>query len=207
MNKETYQNKIKLLYEVTNELVTLLSKTDFEGSCLVFAKSIIIRLQATYKATKCLLENTLKIESLLLIRFIQEQIAFSYSVSNRTDINDLNKISITKSINKYKERFPKFGELYGELSMFAHLGKEKAFSFIKIYRAGAGAKVSILHNFNSDNEYHEMFLYYYFAVFLYVDISEYLMSKAINDDNIENRNNEIVKIREKLNKLKIMDKA
>jgi len=201
MEKDTYHKNIKLLYEIVNELMQLLLRTNLNGPCLVFAKAVLIRLKATYEATEILLEKSFKIESFLLIRFIQEQIAYSYSASEKIDINDLDKVSVTKSIKNYINRFSKYGELYGELSRFAHLGKEKAFSYINISIIDSYVKMQILQNSVSDDEYYEMFLYYYFAVSLYVDMVDYLINKEEYEVNKEKILREIASIRYKFNKL------
>ena len=116
--------------ELLDQLFDYVTKTDkvlndftprMETIGYITAKATILRLEATFSALIILMKKGFTIESLVLTRFILEQVAYSYEICKLDSFDDIEKIKTTKSINKYKQRDKTIGKFYGELSMFTHL--------------------------------------------------------------------------------------
>ena len=121
--EKKYKLLIDRLFEYVsaiNEMLINFTPTK-ETMGYVFAKSILLRLEATFSALRKIMKYGFSIESLVLVRFIQEQAAYSYEVCKCKKFDELEKVSVTKSITKYKKRIDIIGKFYGELSKIAHI--------------------------------------------------------------------------------------
>ncbi len=98
----------------------------------IIAKIIMLRLEASFSALRHLIKKGFTLESLVLTRFIIEQAAYSYAICKFNDFDNIEKINVTKSITKYKERLKIIGTFYGHLSNFTHLDIYGLDSYAKI---------------------------------------------------------------------------
>lgn len=121
--EQNYKELIDQLFEYITKIDKVLEKFNPSNESIgnIMAKTIMLRLEATFSALRILIKNGFSIESLILARFIIEQAAYSYGICKFEEFDDIEKISATKSINKYKERLNIIGTFYGQLSKFTHL--------------------------------------------------------------------------------------
>ncbi len=121
--EKNYKELIDQLFEYITKIDKAFEKFNpsKESIGYIIAKTIMLRLEATFSALRNLIKNGFSIESLVLTRFIIEQAAYSYEICKYEEFDDIEKISVTKSIKKYKERLNIIGTFYGQLSRFTHL--------------------------------------------------------------------------------------
>lgn len=188
MEKSHYIKFLASLNNHTNsimKIISLLLDND-QRIGFIFAKTILIRLRSTFDAAKSLIKNGYAIEAFILIRFIQEQVSYSYSLYSAKNKDDLDKISVTKSIKKYKKRIEYFGNIYGEMTKFVHMSINQInfFTDFSIYDTMKPTQVSVILA-HDDNELNDMLWNYGFAVMIYMDIMFVLLD---GDNNIKLQN-------------------
>ena len=100
MNKKKYNKFLDTLYNQADRVMRIISRlqNNMHRFGFIFAKSNLIRLHSSFSVVRTIIKKGYAIEALILIRFIHEQISYSYSLRLVQDINDIDSISVTKSI-------------------------------------------------------------------------------------------------------------
>ncbi len=192
LDYKKYLNKLSQINIKVNRLLYKVSLEEYYGA--IFSKIILIRLIITFKNVKTFILKELAIESFVLMRFIQEQRCYSYSLLDVKNDEDIKKISITKSINKFKERFLINGQFYGELTRYVHLDIHEIGFYTSLDEKTENImNVDLNHNDSEIN--YKMFDSFYVLTLFYLDLVQYILELENKDDSsirkIEKYNSEI----------------
>lgn len=117
--------------EVGNMLIKIESFDKVNSTGLVISRSVLYRLQNSFKSALLLARRSYSIEVLNICRLILEQIAWAYEI-HTFDEERIIKTNPTKSIGKFKAFYYTAGSFYGDLSSNAHVSPELTPGYITI---------------------------------------------------------------------------
>ncbi|MCF8145770.1 MAG: hypothetical protein K9N21_17810 [Deltaproteobacteria bacterium] len=122
----------------------------------VFGASVVLeRLLYSFFSSHLLYSLGHRYEGHAVSRLILEQIAWAHTACCLDNIEDISKISTTKTISALKKTQPVAGQLYGFLSKKTHIDYKSHFDFLRVEN---GRNV-INHTQNEFYEYAEIILY------------------------------------------------
>jgi len=172
MNEKEYEEKITELMKYANtvrDMFANLKPNDYSHTSFLFTQTGLIRLYASFQAIYTLVAQGYAIESIVLARFIHEQLAYMYSLRLIDDLEEIDSLKVTKCIAKYKERIDYIGNVYGMTSEFAHLDMK----FINFYLKNVDFKnkrITVLNKFNDKEIGYTMLFTLVMTVELYLDM-------------------------------------
>jgi hypothetical protein len=188
MKVNEYEEKVIELMKYANtvrDMFANLKSNDCSHASFLLTQTGLIRLYASFQAIYFLVAQGYAIESIVLARFIHEQLAYMYSLRLIDDLNKIERLKVTKCISKYKERIEYIGNVYGMTSEFAHLDMK----FINLYLKNIDFKnkrITVLNKFNDKEIGYTMLFTLVMTVELYLDmIFVFLDVDGLRNNNIE----------------------
>jgi hypothetical protein len=130
---------LRVVVEAIEEVVGLLEAIDPGASKgRICAKAALCRLEASFSASYDLIRKEYIFETNAVIRIILEQLAWIAAVHQASD-EEVYSIQPTKCIAALARKFPGTGNLYGELSAWAHIDPTFSSEYLRFHDEGHGA--------------------------------------------------------------------
>lgn len=198
MEEKEYDETVVNLTEYAKsirDLFAILKPNERSTVGFTFAMAGLIRLCASFDAAHLVVRQGYAIESIVIARFIHEQLAYIYSLRLTNSLEDIDSLQVPKCITKYKERISYIGNLYGMTSEFVHLDMRSLTFYLKSIDVKT-LKGTVITKHKDKEIGYTMLLTLVMTVELYLD----MVFVFLDVDGLRNNNQEVS---ERADKIKI----